>query len=55
MAKYKPYDTTQKICDCGCGKKFTPKRTFQKYINTDHANRHWNISHPRIKKEVGEK
>ena len=34
-----------RLCDCGCGHKFTPTRKWQRFKNTTHRKAAWKQAH----------
>lgn len=36
-----PVGIGTRVCDCGCGEAFEPRRFWQRYKNVEHQQRYW--------------
>lgn len=38
----RPNKKRPRLCECGCGEKFTPKRSHQTFVSAEHRKDYWN-------------
>jgi hypothetical protein len=43
----------ERMCGCGCGEVFVPKRPHQKFVDGKHRYSAWSAMNPRSKRVVG--